>query len=142
VSRWESVEERFWKNVDRSKDCWLWTGTVDRYGYGRLSVNYKNMSAHRLSAMMHFGMFDKRMFVLHRCDTPRCVRPSHLFLGDQRQNIKDMFAKGRSPSQAITSCVNGHERNETNCRVRGAVVVCRPCQAAASRRYKERKVGK
>lgn len=130
--------QRFWNKVDTSGDCWEWTASVDRHGYGQFSVGQRKISAHRFSALLHFGMFDRRLSVLHRCDNPRCVRPSHLFLGDQRTNLADMRSKGRAPHQAQTHCARGHERTPENIRVKGSLVICKPCQAAASRRYKER----
>lgn len=36
--------------------------------------------------------------VLHRCDNPPCIRPEHLFLGTQADNIEDAVAKGRHSS--------------------------------------------
>lgn len=54
------------------------------------------MKAHRASWVMHKGPIPDGLFVLHRCDNPCCVRPSHLFLGTQLDNIRDMEAKGRA----------------------------------------------
>ncbi len=75
--------------------CWLWLGSVTQSGYGNAWTNGKNMRAHRLSWMIHNGDIPKEMCVLHRCDTPACINPGHLFLGTQLENIKDRDAKGR-----------------------------------------------
>ena len=92
----KTLADQFWGKVDRTGDCWLWTGNINSDGYGRIGVNYKNILAHRFSWGLHFGMIPKGMNVLHECDNPPCVNPAHLFLGTQADNMKDMVAKGRS----------------------------------------------
>lgn len=89
----ESNESRFLRNFEKGEgdECWLWTGGTDKHGYGVMG----NIKAHRFAYEHHYGPFDKKLGVLHRCDNPPCIRPDHLFLGTQIDNIKDMWAKGR-----------------------------------------------
>lgn len=97
-------EQRFWQNVVKlgDNDCWLWTGIVGRGGYGRFKINCKVVSAHRYSWELHRGEIDKSksdfhgICVLHKCDTPACVNPNHLFLGSIQDNIIDRDNKGRT----------------------------------------------
>jgi HNH endonuclease len=92
----DTVVQRFWSCVDKTDTCWLWTGTTrDTFGYGALSVNSAFIMAHRLSYELHVGPIPNGLFVLHRCDVPPCVRPDHLFLGTQLDNIRDMIQKNR-----------------------------------------------
>lgn len=53
------------------------------------------MLVHRYSYTMNVGPIAKGLFVCHKCDTPLCVRPDHLFLGSQQENLDDMARKGR-----------------------------------------------
>jgi len=92
------VAERFWNKVDKSGTCWLWTaGQRNASGYGGFLYNGKHSLAHRVSYEIEIGPVPDGLLVLHRCDNPLCVRPSHLFLGTNDDNMKDMAAKGRSP---------------------------------------------
>lgn len=102
-----TVIDRFWSNIDKRDDdeCWLWTGSnvgqgpKKSIGYGQLWANGRNILAHRLSAMIHFGMFDRRAVVCHTCDVPRCVNPRHLYLGDSKTNAMDRVTHGNQISR-------------------------------------------
>jgi len=76
-------------------DCWVWTGHLNNKGYGRINRNKIIVYAHRLAYELAFGSIPSGMEVLHRCDTPACVNPSHLFLGTQADNNRDCREKGR-----------------------------------------------
>ena len=93
--------ERFWDKVTKATgdDCWEWSGWK-REGYGRLSsggVKGPDVSAHRVSWEIHFGPIPDGLFVCHTCDNRGCVRPDHLFLGSNADNMADMVRRGRSP---------------------------------------------
>lgn len=95
------VVDRFFRHVEPelNSGCWLWSGHLER-GYGRLSVRRRMVLAHRLSWEIHRGAVPEGAgyhgcCVLHRCDTPTCVNPGHLFLGTHSDNMKDKIAKGR-----------------------------------------------
>jgi hypothetical protein len=88
-------EERFWAKVDKQDTCWVWTASCNPKGYGQFLVNKVPRRAHRLSWEMHNGPIPAGMQVLHRCDNPSCVRPEHLFLGTNNDNMQDKITKGR-----------------------------------------------
>lgn len=89
--------ERFWEKVDKSGDCWLWTASLTRGGYGQFPLRKGVIRrAHRIAWQLINGDVPEGMWVLHRCDTPACVRPVHLFLGTPKDNTADKIAKGRS----------------------------------------------
>lgn len=88
--------ERFWRSVRKSEGCWEWLGELDKQGYGRFWACNRRCLAHRYSYAANNGD-PAGLLVLHRCDNPKCVRPEHLFLGTQKDNIQDCVRKGRKP---------------------------------------------
>jgi len=87
--------EQFWEKVKKSEGCWLWTAGKNNRGYGQFRRMRKNTLAHRYSYLISVGEIPVGVFVLHKCDTPLCVRPSHLWLGSQKDNMTDCAQKGR-----------------------------------------------
>lgn len=89
------IEKRFWAQVQKTPGCWLWAGFKLNSGYGITSTHRRRILAHRLSYKLAFGDIPKGMHVCHKCDTPLCVRPEHLFTGTDADNHADMKAKWR-----------------------------------------------
>lgn len=90
--------ERYWAKVDFSNPtgCWLWTASTTRDGYGRWQPESgQNVLAHRFGWELLHGSIPAGLEVCHRCDTPSCQRPDHLFLGTHAENMADCSAKGR-----------------------------------------------
>lgn len=85
----------FLRNIWKDKNgCWVWTASRFKNGYGQ--CRYQDQSkAHRVSWLIHRGVIPKGVCVLHRCDNRPCVNPQHLFLGSQKDNMRDMILKGR-----------------------------------------------
>lgn len=97
----KDLATRFWSKVRRGTagECWLWTGATNR-GYGTTVVITRGRKtilrgAHRVAWELTHGEIPKELSVLHRCDVPACCNPGHLWLGTQRDNMRDMIGKGR-----------------------------------------------
>ena len=96
----EARQERSWEKVNKTGECWVWTGATKGGGYGNFT-DYadgakRHVLAHRFSWELHNGPVPaEKPLVLHHCDNPPCVRPDHLFVGTHRDNITDAIEKGR-----------------------------------------------
>ena len=118
----QKVIDRFWIKVNKTNDCWLWTGTTtEKYKkknnkgeykykkknkgeYGKYSIygktlgaseKLKNFLAHRMSYELIKGKISQGMMLCHTCDNPICVNPDHLFEGTAVDNNRDAMIKGR-----------------------------------------------
>lgn len=88
-------EMRFWARVNKNtpSGCWIWTGCVDKWGYGDISYLGKHVQAHRLSWRLLRGE-PTGFHVLHKCNTPPCCNPDHLYLGTDADNTEDKRKAG------------------------------------------------
>lgn len=93
----EKAKIRFHPKVNKTESCWLWVGAKNGNGYGLFLFEGKMRLAHRVSWILTNGAIrGPRNCVLHKCDNPPCVNPSHLFLGSMADNAKDRDQKGRT----------------------------------------------
>lgn len=89
-------QDRFWRHVDKSGDCWLWTGARTCYGYGAFfKTRQKPSIASRIAYELTHGTIPSGLCVLHICDVRLCVNPAHLTLGTKSENTADRDRKGR-----------------------------------------------
>lgn len=105
-----SLTARFWPKVQVSTEgCWLWAGSRNHHGYGRLSYYRADgvratVRANRLAWEINVGPIPPGLEVCHNCpggDNPACVNPAHLFLGTHTDNMMDMLRKGRAAWPAV-----------------------------------------
>ena len=97
------LDKEYYKNkllskrqIDPITGCWNWMGSKNSYGYGVVYRNKSPLTVHRLSAMIWLRFdLNSKLFVLHKCDNRKCFNPDHLFIGTQKDNMKDKTNKGR-----------------------------------------------
>jgi hypothetical protein len=90
------------RSVERD-GCLVWMGARDPEGYGRLRVGGVLVRTHRAAWEAANGPIPQGMVVRHVCDNPPCIRPDHLVVGSQRDNVQDALRKGRRPQNlAVT----------------------------------------
>ena len=93
-----SAENRFWKGVVKTDNCWVWKLGKDKNGYGMFKGMIGSTTftrAHRYSYALHTGDLLVGMQALHSCDNPSCVNPDHLSSGTNADNMRDKVQKGR-----------------------------------------------
>lgn len=99
TSRRRPVAQRLADGSRMVDSCLEWQRSKVPKGYGYLTITTEagvsRQYAHRLAWELVNGSIPDGMHVLHHCDNPPCIRVDHLFLGTQRDNIHDMWAKGR-----------------------------------------------
>lgn len=132
------LEDLFWKNVDTSGECWHWLGRIGAYGYGILWYEGRVWIASRIAYELQIGPVPSNLLVCHHCDNPPCVRGSHLFLGTQADNMRDMVEKERNRRQNPLFCPHGHPRTVENSRVtpNGRALQCQVCRRLSSKRLR------
>lgn len=142
----KTIKERLLDNVEMKRDCWIWTAGKSHNGYGKIEITGNGFKrterAHRVSYQQFVGPIPKGLLVLHSCDNPSCINPDHLFIGTQKDNIRDREDKkrGNNANAKKTHCPRGHEYNEENTYMNGDKRVCRICRYINNRqRYKNLK---
>lgn len=133
--------------------CLLWEGDANSGGYARIRINGKiRLLSRVVCALFHapdLDLDDVTWFACHHCDTPNCINPDHLYVGNKSTNMHDDFRRGNRPTgPQINRCCNGHELNPsttfmrapTNDRPHGKRI-CKACHSEKQRRYLAKKRG-
>lgn len=87
----------FAKWVDKSGDCWIWTGAKDKDGYGIFTYARKTYRANREALALDGRTVPAGWHACHKCDNPTCVRPDHLYPGSPLDNVADTISRGHKP---------------------------------------------
>lgn len=86
----EDAPTRFWRMVNKTETCWLWTGCANRKGYGQFRPTPKRCEgAHRYSWALSHGPIQPGLYVDHICHVRNCVNPEHLRLVTPKQNMEN-----------------------------------------------------
>lgn len=138
--------ERFFARVDRSEECWLWTGRLVG-GYGRYSPRRNGRQfrwmAHRVSLALT-GQQLSHLPVDHLCRQRACVRPDHL---EQVTTAINTMRAGGPVGTALRAwsegmCINGHEIAVVGTHAAGKWRTCAECGRQKSARYKQRRLAR
>ena len=125
--------ESFWARVDKSANCWLWTGSINNAGYGRIARSGDGVGglAHRISYELEAGPIPAGLEIDHLCRVRACVNPAHLEPVTRAENV-------RRAAAAITHCRQGHEYAPENTYIdpRTRKRQCRVCNRLPGRRQR------
>ncbi|MFJ1995270.1 HNH endonuclease signature motif containing protein [Streptomyces asiaticus] len=125
------------QRTDRSSECWLWTGRLNRSGYAEMKVNGRYRMAHRVAYEELVGPIPDGLQLDHLCRIRHCLNPAHLEPVTSAENTR------RSPlrNEIKTHCKKGHPYSAGNTYVWRGHRHCRICKSEASRRHKQRSRG-
>lgn len=129
------VLERIIQRTDRTtSDCWLWTRSLDRYGYAEIKVQGRHHLAHRLSYEVLVGPIPEGLVIDHLCRKRHCVNPAHMEPVTPLENT----LRGSAPSvinASKTHCPQGHPFDGANTIIRpSGGRRCRACHNASTNR--------
>lgn len=88
-------KERFETFFKQTEGCWLWEGSLRGKGYGSYREHGKMNTASRVSYELYKEPIPRGLLVCHKCNIPRCVNPSHLYLGTYSDNTQQAVQEGR-----------------------------------------------
>lgn len=131
--------KRFWSNVDKSTDCWIWKGALSGKGYGLFGFNKIRKSAHIISFELLNGLVPSDRELDHTCKNPPCINPSHLEPVTHQINMLrgNTFAR---VNKSKTHCPKGHEYNSENTRMApNGSRLCRECDRISSKMFYHKK---
>jgi hypothetical protein len=137
---------RFWSKVDKSGDCWLWTGSTARGGYPGFFVMRdgieRNVMAHRYAYELLVGPIPDGLQLDHLCRIRHCVNPTHLEPVTPRENTIRGNTFQRK-NWLKTHCKRGHPFDEANtyrippnAKLPNGGRACRTCEREKARRLK------
>ena len=112
--------ERFFKKVNKTETCWLWTAGVSTRGYGVFhNTLISSKYAHRYAYSAFVGAIPEGLVVDHLCGIKLCVNPEHLEPVTNKENLRrgEVGQKNAEHHRAKTHCKNGHEYTEETTRL-------------------------
>ena len=131
-----NTHETFLSRLKQEGECLVYTGAKVPKGYGKISINGKSWYVSRYSYSKYVGEIPEGMFILHSCDNPPCVLPSHLRVGTAKENYADMYERGRGrPAPLI--CKNKHDEWYVNPITK--VKNCRACRRLRDQKKRQSK---
>jgi hypothetical protein len=112
-----STSERFWKLVDKSGECWTWTGALNRGGYGNFALGIiegkrRYDRAHRMSYKLTHGEIPDGMYIDHMCHTKACVRPDHLRAVTNKENLENRAGLTKANTSGVHGVSWSKKRNK------------------------------
>lgn len=111
---------RFWGKVDKSGDCWIWTASRSKGGYGQFNAGAgRPTAAHRYSYELANGPIPSGFHVDHKCHTPSCVRPDHLQAVTVRENSENRRGANTNNSTGVRNVTYNKSRQKYVVLVRG-----------------------
>jgi hypothetical protein len=134
----ESALRRFWEKVDKSRECWIWTGYIIPSGYGTFGHQHRNFYAHRIAYELLKASIPDGLQLDHLCRNRACVNPAHLEPVTCQENVLRGIAPPAQQARQ-THCLRGHLlEGENLCQGQGRRRKCKTCKRDERRRKREK----
>jgi hypothetical protein len=127
--------ERIMERVNRTDTCWLWTGALNKYGYGQISVKNHRERVHRAAYEAFVGRSPDGLVIDHLCRVRHCVNPAHMEPVTRAENTR----RGVPHNSLKSHCPQGHPYDTPNTYTGAGRRDCRTCRRGATRRYEAKR---
>ena|SRR5882757_926961 len=145
VRKFKPLAERFWKKVQKSEGCWIWTGAIQKGGYGSINLVRppRRQVAHRIAYEFCKGPIPVGLTIDHLCRNRKCVNPEHLEAVTMGENTLRGFGMTAINARK-TNCPKGHPYDENNtytykCAAQKTLRLCRICKKQKDKEYRDKK---
>lgn len=132
--------KRFWTKVEKTDECWNWTASRNKDGYGQFKVQGSNLSlAHRFAYEQLVGPIPEGLTIDHLCRNRACVRPAHLEAVPMEENHRRGRPGRFGGRQKQPYCKRGHPMDGpgSDVRISGTTRNCRICNRMRNREIRE-----
>lgn len=141
MNRTSSEQLRFASKWQKQGRCHVWTGPLDRDGYGTFYFRHKNRRAHRVAWFFCHGDLAADAVINHTCRNRACVNPQHLQVITSTENVLRNSTSGPYLNSQKTHCPLGHPYDRSYTGKRGTVRYCSICNAAKQKRLRAKWTG-
>jgi hypothetical protein len=134
----QTVLNRLIVNLEQRGECWAWTRSKNKDGYGQISVMHAMVRTHQVAYELFIGPVPEGLQLDHRCRVRCCANPWHLEPVTSAENTRRGNASLSLPDRSQwTRCKNGHAFDERNTYVHPVTGYrnCRRCRADRQKRY-------
>lgn len=132
-----TLRDRFWAKVDKSGDCWIWTGAQTLREYGQIKIDKKSAMAHRIAWQLEVGAIPEGLEIDHLCRNHSCVRPEHLEPVTHVENLARSPVMNWSGRKTETHCGHGHLLSAENTYMYpSGRKACRICKRSHAKKHK------
>ena len=97
--------ERFEKKILKSNDCWFWTASKTKQGYGMFSYKGKSVPAHRFAYIAYKGTIEHNKIVHQSCNNTFCVNPEHLYLTTKSETRNKFYEMRINPEMIFNESI-------------------------------------
>lgn len=132
----EKLKQRMMDKVEKVNGCWLFRGCLNSWGYGQVRIQGRTLGAHKVMFELENGKIPKGKQANHTCHVCNCINPQHIYVGTQKENVRDMIEAGRS-NYAVGERIGQAKLNGKDIiKIRGLIAAGLATKKGLARTYK------